>query len=126
MKRVQVYAGRFDPEDGDDLNGPAGFLRLDWVRADELEPDAHIIPSEMQRYLEDDDAVIGAEDCPPCYRVTSVRRTGRRVFAETVLSHFSTHGEKRKTFLIDLNKELAVLPAVAFRSLRAEWAERLN
>jgi hypothetical protein len=105
---------------------PACFVMFDTVSASGLQPDDTIIPKDAKRFLDEDDGVLGGNMCPPCYRVTAVRATDSKVIAEAVLAWFSAWGDRRKTFHIDRAKEVTVLPAKAYRSLRAEWAKGTN
>jgi len=101
-------------------NEAAGVILGGKTLAADLEVHATIVPKRAMQ----GDLVLGSDDCPTCYRVTSVRNAGNKVFAECTRAHFERLGERTKTFIFDPDTELSIIPAEAYLSLREKWANK--
>jgi hypothetical protein len=103
-----------------EANGPAFFILREEVKPKALKRGDVIIPKKASRYLEQDDAFIGSDECPPVYFVKAVEDNGRKVVVEAQ----DASGGKRKTFHMDRGKKVGIIPAKVVWSMRASESRR--
>jgi hypothetical protein len=94
-----------------------GFIAPQTKKASELEWHDVIIPAETQRYLDEEDGVLGGKACPPLYSVDDVKDNGRRIEVQV---HALRRRKDKRTFYMDHDKEVTVILAKTMWSMRAD------